>query len=352
MRVLLFASLQTLFCTVLLADPAKCAQKSPTSPPPFDADLFRKDAEGFSVHGDFLYWSVQEGALDYAIKMIHSAWGPEFCFAQGKYKSATFNLDPGFRISGSFFRAPKYWEIWGQYTRLTVYGNNHATAPTGVDEFLTGTWPQIFTSPVVKADSHVFMNYNIADFWFDRVFLPNPHLRMRFLGGGLVAWINQFWKVLYTDAENEQTKLSNRWKFTGGGLRMGILLDWYWFEDVYMTAGTTFAALLGTYKNTSKQWVNFSPTSGAYNPSLPLRDGSFKDVRPAFAGQFYLGPSYQKNFPNNRIELFACYELNAWLNLQESFRSTTGTPSTAKESWINTAMIALQGLTTRATIDF
>ncbi|MBI3900547.1 MAG: hypothetical protein HY324_00185 [Chlamydiia bacterium] len=353
MRLQLFIIFPTLIGSLVFAGTTpQTPNTSPATPPPFDADLFRKEAQGFSFHGDFLYWSAQEGALDYAIKMDQNAWGPEYCYAQGKYKSATFSLDPGFRVSASFFRAPKYWEIWGQYTRLTVQGNNESYAPEGNDEFLTGTWPQIFTNPLTQATSHISMNYNVADFWFDRVFLPNPHLRMRFLGGGVMAWLNQFWKVLYTDAQNQQTKLSNRWKFTGGGLRMGVLIDWYWFENIYMTAGTTFATLLGTYRNISKQWVNFSPSPGKYNPTVPIRDGNFKDVRPAFSGQFYLGPSYQKNFPHNRMELFAGYELNAWLNLQESFRSTSGSPSDPKETRINTAMIALQGLTMRATLDF
>lgn len=351
--------MRSMIALLIAASPALIGAESPSSPlspqkkpVPFDADLYRKDAQVFSFHGDFLYWSVQEGALDYAVRMNQSAWGPEYNYAQGKYKNANFNLDPGFRLAASFFRAPKGWEIWGQYTRLTAHGSNSNNAPTANDQYLTGTWPQIFSGPVSKATSTIHMNYNVADAWFDRVFLPNPHLRLRFLGGLVAAWINQFWKIDYKNAENQATTLSNRWKFTGGGIRAGTIVDWYWFENVYMTAGTTFAALLGSYHNIAKQWANFAPVPGAYNPDVPLRDGNFKDTRPAFTGQFYVGPSYQRNLPHNRIEIFAGYELNAWLNLQESFRSTVGNPTTAKETLINTAMIALQGLTTRATLDF
>jgi hypothetical protein len=195
------------------------------------------------------------------------------------------------------------------------------------------------------------MNYNAADLLITRVFFPNPHLRLRIIGGATAAWISQFWKVLYQDWMGFQTKIGNRWRFIGGGLKTGTLFDWYWFTDVYMTGGAYVGALLGTYKNSAKQTTNFQPTS-SFNPALPVRDAHFSDVRPAFFTQLYLGPAYEKNFKNQRLEIFAGYELVTWLNLQEIFRSTNGAPSEAKETRINTAAIALQGLTARATVDF
>jgi len=349
-RFLLSAICIAAFTAPLIGD--EKLKPSRTSQAPFDEDLYRQNEQVFSLHGDFLFWRVQEGALDYALTMQESAWGPAECFAQGKFENATFNGDPGFRVTGSFYRAPKYWEIWAQYTRLTARGENSSGKPTPGNEFVTGTWPQIFTSPVAKAESHIHMNYNVADLWADRVFYPNPHLRLRLLGGGSVAWIDQFWKVEYSDSGGNETSIGNRWKFIGGGLRMGTLFDWYWFMSVYMTGGVTFASLLGSYSNTSVQTTNFSPAAGAFNPSIPLRNAHFSDVRPAFNGQFFLGPSVQRSFLGSRMELFIGYELVAWLNLQETFHSTSGAPSDAKETWINTGMIALQGLTSRFTMDF
>ena len=324
--------------------------KQETKQPPFDADLFRKDDQVCSAHGEFLFWRVQEGDLDYAIKMNQPAWGPSNCYADGNFETATFNGDPGFRVAFSFFRAPRYWEVKGQYTRLTARGSNSCSKPNAEDEYLTGTWPQIFTNAVAGAKSHIHMNYNVGDLFVDRVFNPNPHLRLRFLGGGIVAWINQDWKVQYVDSSNNQTTINNRWKFIGGGLKTGTCVDWYWGLNVYITASATFAAVLGNYKNYSKQTTNFQ--AAGYDTSLPLRDGYYSDVRPVFTTQFIFGPSYHRNFPNNRLEFFVGYELNTWSNLQEIFHSTSGSPSAAKETWVNASMIALQGLTSRLTVDF
>lgn len=335
-------------CAITLASTLGAKE---ATPPPFDADLFRKDVQVWSGHGEFLFWRVQEGCLDYALTMKQSAWGPANCYANGNFKNATFNGDPGFRIGLSFFRAPKYWEVKGQYTRLTASGENSAGKPDPDQEFLTGTWPQIFSLPMAGAKSYIHLNYNVADLCVDRVFNPNPHLRLRLLGGGIVAWINQNWKVTYHDSSSNQTVVNNRWHFIGGGLKTGTIVDWYWGRDVYITADATLGALLGNYKNESKQRSSFSPGVG-YDTSLPLRDTHFSDVRPSFTAQFIFGPSYQKSFSNSRMEFFVGYELNAWLNLHEVFRSTSGSESAAKETWINSSMIALQGLTSRLTIDF
>lgn len=314
-----------------------------TNPPPFDADLYHKDKEVFSLHVDFLFWRAQEGALDYALEMKNPA--PTPCFAEGDFQNATFSGDPGFRVAASFFRAPKYWEVWGIYTRMTSRGSNSASKPDAASEFLTGTWPQIFTDPVTHAHSDIHVNYNVADLLFDRVFFPNPHLRLRLIGGGSAAWMDQFWKILYVDEAGDQTKIGNRWKFIGGGLKAGALFDWYWFGDIYMVGGTTFGAFLGSYHNKAFQ------TSTASTPSV-VRDAHFQDIRPSFTTQFYVGPSYEKNVGCSRLEFFVGYEFNAWFNLQEVYRSTSGAPQVAKETWMNTGLFALQGLTARLTVDF
>lgn len=327
-------------------------QSSKHQPPPFDADLFRKCEQVFSVHGEFLYWRVQEGALDYALKMQEAPWGPTQNYAQGKFQTATFNGDPGFRIGASFFRAPHYWEVKAQYTRLTANGSNHAVKPSPVTLYLTGTWPQISsTARLLKATSHIHMNYNVADLWATRVFNTNHHLRLRMIGGGTAAWITQDWKVRYYNSDSETTTIRNRWGYAGGGLRVGTMIDWYWTWDLYLTGLATTAAYLGCYHNRALQKTTTQLDAG-YDTSIPVRNTDYRDVRAVFNVQVLLGPSWQKNFKNCRAEVFVGYEAGAWFNLQEVYRSTAGAPRDAKETWINTGLIAVQGLTTRVTVDF
>lgn len=336
----------TLFSSPLLANPTQ-----PKSPPPFDADLFRKEAQVVSGHVEFLYWTVEEGALDYALTMQHPNWGSSTSYAQGELQEGSFNWDPGVRLSLSYFRAPKEWEVKGSYTRLTSRGYDSVSKPGASGEYLTGTWPQITTAPLSSATSQLHLNYNVFDLTIDRYFIPNPHLRLRLLGGFTVAWMEQDWRVIYSDAVQRSTNIHNQWKFVGGGLKMGLMFDWYWTTDVYMTGYGFTGILMGNYQNLSHQTVNFQPT-GDDNPEIPLRDLTLNTTRPAYTAQFGFGPSWQKSYTQCRVEVFAGYEFNVWMNLQEVYHSTGGSATATKETWINSSMMALQGLTTRLTVDF
>lgn len=343
--------MKRIVCACLVFLSSLHAKNQSMHPPPYDADLFKRDIEVFSVHSEFLYWRVQEGALDYALKMRHEAWGPTPSFAQGKLEKATFNGDPGLRIAASYFRASRYWEVWGQYTRLTATGSDSSSKPTPTEQFLTGTWPQITTAPLSGAESHIHLNYNTGELLIDRFFNPNPHLRLRLLGGALIVWMQQDWKIHYLDAVPRITRIRNRWEYVGGGLRIGTALDWFWGHDIYVSGLASTGIVMGSYRNRAEQKTAFQPTASD-NTSIPIRDLDFRDARSAFTVQMIFGPSWQKNFAKNRVEVFAGYELNSWFNVQEVYRSTSGDASSAKETWINNGLLTLQGLTARLTVDF
>lgn len=345
-----------LACAVIFAlsadekPPLKEKVKEKT-PPPFDADLFRRNEQVTSAHAEVLYWTVNEGALDYALKMRHSAWGPTASYAQGTMKSGTFDWDPGFRITLSYFRAPRFWEVRGSYTRLTCSGDDHTNKPKTDTKFITGTWPQILTAPLASATSHLHMNYNVFDLNINRFYNPNPHLRIRLLAGFITSWIDQYWKVRYTDSSLNNSIIRNRWKFVGAGLKGGLMFDWYWGNNVYMTGTGSVGSLVGRYTNSSEQTTTVQPDP-TDNTSVPIRDMHLTNTRPAFTAQMSFGPSWQKNFEHQRVEVFLGYELNVWANLNEIYHSTSGAPTQTKETWINSSWTGLQGATFRITADF
>ncbi len=330
-----------------------CPSTNNCAPPPgsrYDYDLYHKDIEVCFFSGEFLYWTVDEGALDYAERMKQPAWSPTASYASGSVESATYDICPGVRISAGYFNAPKYWIVQAQYTHLISTGKNRAEKPRAAAEYLTGTWPQITTSPLAHAHSKIFFDYNLFDLLIDRVFFPNPHLRMKVIGGASLAWIQQDWKVQYFDGGGGDTTIRNRWQYLAGGLRTGISADWYWGNNVYLMASSYAALYMGSYKNLAKQTTTVQPVGS--DAALPVRDSYLQDTRPSCALQFSIGPAYQKNIGCKRFEIFAGYEINGWFNLQEIRRSSSGSPSEAKETWMSTSMLALQGLTTRFTFDF
>jgi hypothetical protein len=348
------ALLSSLFATSTLLSAQANTTTSPddTTTVPLALNFYKTTTEVVSAHGEFLYWTVRESNLDYALRMNGPAWGPTESFAQGSYKTTKFNWTPGLRVALSYYNAPKYWELKTEYTWLNPHGSDTAYKPNEDDEFLVGTWPQIFTDPMRKARSNIHFNYNAADLQATRVFHPNPHFRFRLIGGIAGTWMKQDWNIKYFDTMHNQTRIKNKWDYWGAGVRGGISMDWYLdFASMYLTGKATTAVLLGRYHNHSLQTTTFSP-NGKHNPSIPLRNAYYEDTRVAYNVQVLLGPSWQKNTHKYRFEVFAGYEINAWFNVQEVFRSTANSPSLAKETLINTGSLSLDGLTARVTIDF
>ncbi|QVL57056.1 MAG: hypothetical protein KFB93_06660 [Simkaniaceae bacterium] len=317
-------------------------------------DLFNKDDAAFLINGEFLYWTVNEGGLDFAIRMKTPSWGPSDSYAQGDMERAEFSWDPGYRFSLGYYRAPNFWEADFQWTYIHVGGKNHHSRPPAEEgRFMTGTWPQIFTNPIQKATSTIHLYYQMIDLIVNRVFHPfdNPHLRLRLTGGLTGVWLNQGWKVRYFDNQHNQTLVNNMWRYWGFGFKAGLGFDWFWGNDFYVTGRAITGLVSGHYHNHGKQETNTIQQTGD-SSSIPVRDLRYKDYRVAFTSQLSLGPSYQKSFPDWRMELFIGYEMTIWTNLHEVYRSSSSSASDSKETWINSSMIALQGLSARGTFNF
>lgn len=317
-----------------------------------EPDLFRRNEQVYTSSVNFLYWTVAEGGLDFALKMNNWAWSPTTpSYAQGNFESATYGMDPGFRLNLVYFRAPHYWEVKWEYTHLSCNGSNTASKPKESEKYLTGTWPQILPGALSQATSYIHLNYNTFDWVIDRVFFPNPHLRLRVVAGWTAAWMDQFWNFKYSDSNSNQTSITNRWHYVGAGLKTGSVFDWFWTGELYVTGLWSTSLLIGDYSNHAKQTTTYQP-DGSANPAIPVRDTNYGDVRPSFNAQMAFGPSWQRNFTKSRVEVFAGFEMNLWWNLQEIYRSTSGIATAAKETWVNSSMMALYGLTTRVTVDF
>lgn len=317
-------------------------------------DLFNKDDAALLISGEFLYWTISEGALDYAVRMRTPSWGPSDSYAQGDIERAEFNWEPGYRFTLGYYRAPNFWEADFQWTYIHFEGHDHSKRPpTNESRYIVGTYPQIFPAPVDHATSHIFLHYKMTDLLAHRVFhlFENPHLRVKLIGGITGVWLHQGWKVRYFDAMLNNTMINNKWRYWGFGFRAGLSFDWFWGLDFYATGRMSTGLVVGHYQNHAKQETSAIPQAGD-NPAVPVRDVRLSDYRVSYTMQFLLGPSYQKSYSSWRLEIFAGYEMSIWTNLQEIFRSTSAPADQAKETWINTGFVAMHGLTFRGTINF
>ncbi len=322
-----------------------------------ERDLFLKDKTINFVNLEFLYWFVNEGATDFALKMNSPPWSTTVdSYATGKYQSADFGWSPGLRVSIGHFNAPHYWDVIAQYTYLQTTGTDHVHAPGTTGEFLVGSWigPDFSTTnaaaPLQEASSWIKLSYQIADLLFSRRFHPNPHLRVNMIGGGTGAFLSQRWHVHYTDINGQRSLVKNSWQFSGGGLRLGLKLDWFMGWNVFLTALASSALVSGPYTNRAFQSTT-APVAGANN-QLPFFNIRFHDWRLLFNYQMLAGPSWQKAFKRVRTEIFAGYEFTIWTNLHQIYRSNRTGATAGKDTYINSSDLTLQGLTVRWNLDF
>jgi hypothetical protein len=331
-------------------------QAKPPAKVSYDTDLFRKDHKIEFINLEFLYWTVNEGAMDYALKMKNPARGDP-TEGVGHYKVADFGWNPGFRVNIGYFNAPHYWDAFLQFTYFKGTGQDEAEAPSQANLFLNGTWSQpgfgtASQAPLAKARSSIEMKLNILELLATRRFHPNPHLRMRLAGGAAVVWARQNWEIGYRDTAHETSHLHNHWRFTGAGIKAGYMVDWFLGKGgIFFTGAFSAAVYAGSYHNVSKERSSDS-NGGLFDPSLPLRNTHYHDTRLIPHFQVLAGPSWQMAFGRFRTELFAGYELNFWANLHEVYRTTAGSPTQGKQTIMSNSMMGLQGLTIRWNLDF
>ncbi|MBS0606830.1 MAG: hypothetical protein JSR57_07770 [Verrucomicrobia bacterium] len=328
----------------------------------YENDLFKKDTPVFFVQAEYLCWLVNEGALDYAVKMKHPAWSDSVpTYAVGHYQNAEFDWASGFRIAFGYFRAPHFWDMFLQYTYLPSFGSNKVRAPHDSDKLLNGTFGEPVINqdttigaasfiPLERANSRISLKYHVLDWLSSRRFFPNEHLRLNLFGGVTSAFIYQKWNVYYEDLSNQHAKIRNRWQFEGLGLKLGTKIDWYMGWNIYMTGLASSGILSGWYKNTAHERTQ-ALTAGA-NQERPVHDTHFHDSRLAYTAQFMGSFSWQKAYESVRAEIGVGYEFNIWANLHQIYRTDLSVASATKQTYINDSLLTLQGFTVRANLDF
>ncbi|NGX60065.1 MAG: hypothetical protein KR126chlam3_01227 [Chlamydiae bacterium] len=290
------------------------------------------------VSGEFLYWTVEEGQLDYALKEKTAPSDTAF-FATGDYKTADYDWRPGYRVGLTYYHCPKYWEMTAEYTWLFDKGTDSVTS-----DFIRPTRLTDASGPFVSAKSHIDFHYHLGDFYATRVFDPSPHVRLRFFGGLTGGYLEESLKIRYKNIFDVSERIKEKWRFWGGGVRAGLRVDWFWGCQFYLTGKSSFATLVGKYKNEESQ----------FRPSDKVFFGNAKYDEPRFAmhAQFLIGPSWQIPCDCWSFELIAAYESNIWFNLHERIRSLPDFPDQPTETLYANGLLGMHGLTLRLNLGF
>jgi Legionella pneumophila major outer membrane protein precursor len=331
------------------------AANSQTAQPvrPYDYDLFSKDRECEYVDLEALVFKLLNNQ---PVGMKTNGPNQQGLDSSPNVSEKIVNMDwkwrPGFRVTVGYFNAPKYWEVMGQYTWFEDRGSKHMTTPsTGTDQYLRlGCYLPDYApytdseNPVtdIKASGHLY--YNDFSAIVTRNFYPNPHLRLRVLGGLTSMWTHFSTKLNNTFYDGSEVNNLFHSKYWGVGFKMGTGADWYWGKDFYLTGKVFWSIVTGRWNTSTKVTdVDNNLLNRPYD-SAYLTSQNF---------QFIFGPSYQKSYEKIRWELFVGYEFNSWLGALTTYNYDSHSYA---QSWSYPhpffENLTLTGVNVRLTLDF
>lgn len=329
----------------------------PQEPPKQIVEAKKKGDKGhhwhFYVHGELLRWVVQEGSLDYAIKQDAGIPPPAVSGPIGKFKTAQFNRETGWRFSAGFRMNPEVWEILYQRTYMKSHGHDFVERNPDPRFFLWGTFIEGVDAGIRSAESTIHLHYSTDDLLFLRYFSPSKYVTLGMVGGGTHAHLDQDWKVQYVDRDTPTTIANwrHQWKFSGLGFRAGVGMLWELLYGFRIISEFNAAAVHGSYKNQTSLLSNNS-AFGPDNPDFVV-NSVYRDHRIAYHTRFLVGPSWAKTIDAGGVQVFFGYELNTWFNLHEVYRVTMLTSSFfEKPTIINRGVISMSGITAFIKLSF
>ncbi len=310
---------------------------------------------------EFLYWTVQQKASTFALTPngIHQPFPPSsLADSIGKYKSASFDWSPGFRLGLGYTFERDAWHVFGQYTWYTTSGKNRATRPTDPTLYLEATNRELSNSSdgVDLLISKTNFHYQMADLLLARRYLPACQILFNFFTGGTAAWIHEKWKVNGFDitgaSPNVADATQNNWKFKGGGIRGGLDVNWHMGAGFGLYNKVSFAGLVGSYRNSRKTSVAPAGISGTLTPNV--RNTTESDIWVVPHSQLELGLNWNHRFCTWSMALQAAFEINTWYDLHQLHQDATGfsLPNNDRLDIRNASDVKLWGLTVSGDFSF
>ncbi|MDX8431131.1 MAG: Lpg1974 family pore-forming outer membrane protein [Candidatus Algichlamydia australiensis] len=305
----------------------------------------------FAARGEFLIWKTAANPLDYALPKQVNETGVD-TGAIGPYEVLDYDWDPAFRLALQYRFCPDFWQAEVQYTYLSNSGSDSVNGgsnpnPAAGEAFLTGTFIQETGEALSRASASIDFDYHVLDFYLARRFLLAESIIFKFLFGASGAWINQDLDVRYTGFDIASSRTTNNWKYNAGGIKAGITNDWFLGKGFGIYSQLVLGGFIGNWKGDARN--TSIDTTGT---SQTLENWTYEDTRFALTTQFQLGLSWHWLFENISLRLFAGYEMNPWININDIRASSLQDDTRQRFSRIHRGLICPQGVTLNAQVGF
>jgi hypothetical protein len=316
---------------------------------------------GVDLSFEILCWKVQQKASTFVLTPhgTHQPFPPStIADAIGKYRSASFDWSPGFRVGLGYTFERDAWRLAGQYTYYSTSGSDTVTRPGDPTLYLESTVRELSLSPdgVDSMHSKTHFHYQVADLLMSRRYLPGCQVLFNFFTGATGAWIKEDWSIKGTDIAGAVPNVTdfgqNNWFFKGGGMRAGLDVNWHMGAGFGVFNKFSFAALVGSYYNKRKTTVTPPGVAGTLTPDV--RNTTEKDTWVVPNTQLEFGLNWNHRFCTWSMMLQAAFEINTWYDLHQFHQDATGFsfPNNDRLDIRNASDVKLWGFTASADFGF
>ncbi len=314
---------------------------------------YAKDGIGMFVTTDFLYWMAHEDQLEYAQStgLGLAASNASISSPEGKIYSPDWEWAPGFKVGAGASFCPDGWDVYAEYTwyHSNITGNTPTfftlSNPALVETYWLIDNPDLggTIDPLSSADAAWRLHLDVLDLMLGRNFYISPRLKLRPQFGLKGALEKQTMQVQTRARDSLDIEtMQNRMRIWGIGILAGIDTAWQFSNHWSFTAKVAFTGL----------WERFhcSRFDDSLTNAHPPRSSEvhlandFYTLKPVV--EWMLGFRWETRAANDRVHLAfdAGWEEQIWFSQNQFIRLLS--------SVSNPGDLVLQGLTTKARIDF
>lgn len=345
------------------SQPDQTASACPQPQPTLESDLINyynpPTFTGFDLSIEWLFWTVQQKSSTFVLSPngIHQPYPPEpNADAIGKYHSASFDWNSGFRLGFGYTWERDFWNLEGQYTFYVTHGSDCVNRPITLTLYIEPTNRDVSESPdgVDSMKSHTRFHYEVADLLLSRRFFPSEQIILNFFTGATGAWIHENWKITGVDVASADpfvtTVTKNNWMFNGGGIRTGFDTDWHIWQGISLFNKFSFAALVGYYTNMRRTQLIYVPASASENLRPNVRHTNECETWIVPTTQIELGVNWNHRFDSWSLNLQAELEINTWYDLHQLHQDHPlfSSPNSDRPDIRNTSPVNLWGMGLKA----
>jgi hypothetical protein len=313
-----FSSLEVAFNA--LENQVGCIEAAPCTLP--CAPCPEERCSCWSASLQYLYWTVTENYLDYAIQGVPTVTpAPGGIVGQlGRIETAKFDWRSGFKVGLQHNNCDRF-EVELEYTYFHDHGHHNLTPSPNT--FTDSTFEIVTEAAISSVKTRIAFDYNMAHLLLAKSILLANCFALRAQGGLVGGVVTQDWNIDYFSSIASSFVKSD-WKFYGAGLKGGVNFEWFIGRNLTLLSKINISLIYGAYKNKIVSNVINDTVNAAGLPYSVVNAHNF-DHRFVTSIQFSLGPTYSWNWRSHECNAFVFYEINTLTNLQEVYRSSLNT---------------------------